>query len=354
MDYYSLARPLLFAMRPETAHNLAIDALRSNLLPAQPVYRSPMLQQQIAGLDFDGAIGLAAGFDKNAEAINGLCKQGFAFVEAGTVTPKPQEGNPSPRMFRLRRDQAVINRLGFNNDGLDRFVHNLQQRSTRCLIGANIGKNKDQTDAIADYRQAFDAVSPHCDYVTVNISSPNTPGLRELQAADAMQSLIDALTRQRASHTVSQQRPIFIKLAPDLSDKEIGQISEMLRATTINGLILGNTTISRPDSLQGMQRTQAGGLSGKPLFRLANQTLAKFYKHLGNQLPLIGVGGIHSPETAYRKIKAGASLVQVYTALAYQGFGLVTRIQRDLPKLLARDGHTHISQAIGTEVDQYL
>lgn len=355
MTLYSLMRPLVHALPPEAAHNAALCALRHHLIPAPAVRPQEVLKQQMWGLDFDNPVGLAAGFDKNGVAAAPLLAQGFGFVECGTVTPLAQPGNEKPRLFRLREDEAVINRLGFNNGGLEPFVRNLQARKhARGVVGANIGKNKDQPDAVADYVAGLRAVYAQADYVTVNISSPNTQGLRDLQQRDALEDLLSALAGLRAALAQEQKRrvPLLLKVAPDLSAPEREDIAALVLAHGIDGLIVSNTTLARPESLRSKHAGQRGGLSGKPLMGMSTQGLADFYRLTGGKLPLVGVGGIASAEDAYAKIRAGASLVQLYTALVYQGFGLVRDICDKLPRLLANDGFSRIQDAIGADARQ--
>lgn len=346
---YTLFRPLLFKMSPEQAHNAALIALRNNMLPKRSCVKSGRLLQHLWGLDFAHPIGLAAGFDKNAEAYEAIVHQGLAFIECGTVTPKPQEGNPKPRIFRLVEHEAVVNRLGFNNKGLGVFVRNLQSRKTGAVIAANIGKNKDSSDAIADYATCLNAVYAHADFITVNISSPNTPGLRDLQAEEALNALIKALHAARDGLIVSghPHKPILVKIAPDLEGDAIAMIAQLALHHTLDGLIVSNTTITRPITGDIKAQWQTGGLSGKPLMALSTQTLAAIARATQGKIPLVGVGGIASAEDAYSKILHGASLVQLYTALIYQGFGMIPDMVQKLDTLLARDGFAHISEAVG-------
>lgn len=341
---------LLHCLPPETAHHLGLFALRYRLLPAQTADNDPALAVNVFGLSFSNPIGLAAGFDKNAVAVDGVLAQGFGFIEAGTVTPLAQDGNPKPRIFRLREDAAVINRLGFNNDGLASFVENLKTRRRNGIVGANIGKNRDG-DALADYTACLKAVYPYADYIAVNISSPNTQGLRDLQKRGALAELLTALSAARAACAVTHKKtvPLLLKIAPDLDQREKEDIAELALAKEISGLIVSNTSLSRPDSLKGLHKNEQGGLSGRPLFALSTATLSDMYRLTHGRIPLVGVGGIASAEDAYGKIRAGASLVQLYTALVYQGFGVVRDIRVGLPALLSRDGFTHISQAVGKD-----
>lgn len=354
LDVFTLAKPFLYVLPPETAHNVAICALRKDLLPPVKIRQYPELSQDILGINFKNPVGLAAGFDKNAVAVNSLLKQGFGFVEAGTVTPLPQPGNPKPRIFRLSADEAIINRLGFNNNGLEEFVKNFSRRDPALgIAGANIGKNKDTKNASDDYVPGFKAVYPLADYITVNISSPNTKGLRDLQKKEALSELLAELAKARSDAILKHRKrvPIFLKIAPDIDRGECENISESVLLYGIDGLIVSNTTISRPGLLSKQNSGEEGGLSGAPLFTLSTKVLTEMYKLTSGKIPIIGVGGISSAQDAYDKIRAGATLVQVYSALIYQGFGLVRRINDELPVFLARDGFKNISEAIGTSTN---
>lgn len=356
MRIYPLLTPLLFCFPPETAHRMAVQALAHGLVPAQRAIDHPALRMQVGGVSLRNAVGLAAGFDKNAEAAAAICQQGFGFVECGTVTPKPQEGNPQPRMFRLTEDGALINRLGFNNMGVDACKRHLamqherlqKARLTGARLGINIGKNKTSEDAVADYLTMFEAVEGLADYVTVNISSPNTPGLRDLQSAEALDALLAALCKLRKK--LKSNTPIWLKLAPDMSEVQCREAAEVIAGHAIDALVVSNTTIERPSSLRNANKSQQGGLSGKPLFEPSTVKLRLFHKLLGDKLPLVGVGGIASAEDAYAKICAGASAVQLYSALVYQGFGLVRDINIGLLELLQQDGYSHLQEAVGSRV----
>ena len=346
---FALIRPFLHLLPPETAHNLGLYALQKGLLSpaAQPPVES--LHVKAFGLNFVNPVGLAAGFDKNATAINALLGQGFGFVETGTVTPRPQDGNPRPRIFRLSEDRGVINRLGFNNEGLSAYVDHFRRRNKKLgIAGANIGKNKDATDAVSDYVDGLWLVYPFADYITVNISSPNTQGLRALQQREALTELLSALKTAHGECAAVQGRhvPLLLKIAPDLTDADLEDVAGVVMAQGIDGVIIGNTTISRP-TLASKHAGETGGLSGKPLMTLSTDRLKRFYQITNGAIPLVGVGGIASAQDAYAKIRAGATLVQLYTALVYQGFSLVREITSGLEILLARDGFTHISQAVG-------
>ncbi len=351
MKAYRLLGALLRNFPPEKAHRLAIQALRTPLLAPYKGSSNAALQQTICGLDFPNPVGMAAGFDKDAEAMAGLLRQGFGFVEVGTVTPLAQPGNPQPRVFRLPQDQAVINRLGFNNNGLRAFSDNLRHRPAVGIVGANLGKNKDSANAIADYVQGIRAVYALADYITINISSPNTQGLRNLQEANALYQLLDALlqARKHLEAAIERRVPLFVKIAPDMTTEERAAIAEVALYVGLDGLIVSNTTTARAATLKSKNYVQSGGLSGAPLFASSTKALRDMYRLTEGKIPLIGVGGISSAQDAYAKIKAGASLVQLYTALIYQGFGLVHSIVDELPNLLERDGYSHISQAIGKD-----
>lgn len=351
MRFFQLARPFIHAIPPETAHAIAIAALRAGLLPPSPQRLFPELQVNLWGIAFPNPVGMAPGFDKNAECIDGLLAQGFGYVETGTVTPLPQPGNPQPRMFRLKEDEAVINRLGFNNVGLAQYKANLLAAKKHGVVGVNIGKNKDTQNAVDDYRIGLEALYAHADYVTVNISSPNTAGLRDLQQKDALENLLGELLTLRAElhKQTGMFRPLLLKIAPDLTEADKENIAAVCMEKAIDGLIVSNTTVQRPPNLRGSARAEAGGLSGKPLFALSTEALRDMYRLTHGKIPLIGVGGIGSAQDAYAKIKAGASLVQLYSALVYQGFGLVERINRGLARLLQKDGLKNIAAAVGAD-----
>jgi len=356
IDFYPLLRPLLFAFAPERAHSLTLAALKTGLLrqklrldPAQ----AQSLRCQVAGLNFANPLGMAAGFDKNAEVANAVLRLGFGFTEIGTVTPKPQPGNPRPRLFRLAADQAVINRMGFNNHGHQAAYKRLSERllaGTRVeggIVGVNIGANKDSEDKIADYTAGLSCFYTVADYFTINISSPNTPGLRNLQQRPQLRRLLAAALAARAGLAAEYRcyRPIFLKIAPDLSEQALDDIAAEFMAAPLDGLIISNTTISRPGLQAGAAlAAQAGGLSGRPLFPLATLILAKMRLRLGKNVPLIGAGGIDSVETALAKIAAGADLLQLYTALVYRGAGLVPRLAQGLARACAAQGVSHISE----------
>jgi dihydroorotate dehydrogenase len=340
---YPLFRPLAFALDAERAHRATIAALKW-----MPTHRPPdlpsSLKTRVAGLDFPSPIGLAAGFDKNAEVPEHMLGVGFGFVEVGTVTPQPQEGNPKPRMFRLAEDRAVINRLGFNNHGHAEAWLKLQHCiHSRGIIGVNIGANKDSADRVADYADGVRAMASVAKYLTVNISSPNTPGLRQLQDEGALKALLSAIQEAREPHGP----PVFLKVAPDLGDGEPDQIVRAAIQHGIDAIIVANTTVSRP-ALKSRFAREQGGLSGSPLKALALQALRDFRSASGGQIPLIGVGGIASAEDAWERIRAGASLVQLYTAMVYQGPGIARRIARRLAARLKREGIGNVADLVGT------
>jgi dihydroorotate dehydrogenase len=356
LDPYRIAGPILTSLPPETAHRLAIHALRLGLAPADSEPDDPILASALWGLKFANPIGLAAGFDKNAEVVDAALRIGFGFVEAGTVTPLPQPGNPKPRLFRLPEDRALINRLGFNSGGLARFAGRLARRDragAKGPAGANVGRNKSTDDehAIADFEIGIEALAELADYLVINISSPNTPGLRGLQQRARLQELIGRCleARDRGMRHAAPAPPLLVKIAPDLEDAEKRDIAVLALETEIAGLIVCNTTIDRPATLKSGLRNEAGGLSGAPLFGQARNFVADMHRMTGGQIPIIGCGGIASGDDAYAMIRAGASLVQLYSALVFEGPGLVRRIKQRLATRLRQDGFTSVAAAIGTD-----
>jgi dihydroorotate dehydrogenase len=341
---HDLAAGALRALDPEDAHRLAIAGLRFGLGPRFPAGGDPALAIDLAGLSLPNPVGLAAGFDKNAEAAGAMLAAGFGFVECGTVTPLAQTGNPRPRLFRLSEDEAVINRMGFNNAGLEAFARNLPSPRPG-LIGANVGANKDADDRIGDYLTGLRRLWGRADYLTVNVSSPNTPGLRALQQGAALQELLGRIAETRRA--LSGRAPVFLKVAPDLDEREIGEICEAVAAHGLDGIVVSNTTLSRPSSLKSRWRDEAGGLSGAPLMTPSTHVLALFHAAANGRFPLIGVGGIASGADAYAKIRAGARAVQLYSALVFGGPGLVRVIRRDLAARLKADGFALIADAVG-------
>jgi len=336
---------------PEAAHRLTIRALASGLAPATAKASDPILASTVWGQNFVNPIGLAAGFDKGAEVFDPMLRLGFGFVEIGSVTPKPQPGNPTPRIFRLVEDGAVINRLGFNSAGLDAAVANLRHRAAerRGIVGVNLGKNRASADAAADYAAGVAALAPFADYLVINVSSPNTPGLRDLQQADVLRALVARVQAARRSAVPDRPPPLLLKIAPDLTPEDRRDIADVALTSGVDGLIVGNTTISRPAGLRGRHAGETGGLSGRPLLELSTEVLRDIYRLTEGRLPLIGVGGIASGEDAYGKIRAGASLVQLYTALIYAGPGLIDRIKRELAARLRADGFAMVADAVGAD-----
>jgi dihydroorotate dehydrogenase len=351
-DPYALAAPILRKLDAERAHRLALRALRAGL--ARPFYASggddPVLATRLWDWDLANPVGLAAGFDKNAEAAAELLGLGFGFIEVGGVTPLPQPGNPRPRVFRLQEDGAVINRMGFNNDGSEEVARRLARLGRpRGVVGVNLGKNKDQVDAVADFAVGARRLAPHADFLVVNVSSPNTPGLRSLQSIAPLRDILLAVRDAIGAAVPDRRVPLMLKIAPDLALDDVSDIVALALAQSVDALVIGNTTLSRPPDLRSAHRGETGGLSGRPLFALSTSVLRHAYRASGGKLPLIGVGGIASGADAYAKIKAGASLVQLYTALVYEGPALVGRIKRELAALLRQDGHASVAAAVGTE-----
>ncbi len=359
IDSYRVIGPLLRLIDAEIAHDLAVRALRLGLATGTPVVTDPALRVRVWDLRFANPLGLAAGFDKNGAVIDALLSLGFGFVEAGTVTPRPQVGNPKPRLFRLPEEGAVINRMGFNNDGAARVVARLVERRALenervtarhradGLVGVNIGPNKDENDPPAACAGLVETFSSLADYLVVNVSSPNTPGLRALQHHEPLREVLAAC---RAARDRGPCRPpLLVKIAPDLDDGALAQIACVVADGGADGIIVSNTTIGRPVGIRGRHRAEAGGLSGRPLFAPSTAVLSRVYTHVAGAVPLIGVGGVASGGDAYAKIRAGATLVQLYTALVYQGPGVVGRILRDLAACLRRDGFSSIEEVVGAD-----
>lgn len=348
-DAFSL--PVLRWLDPEDAHRLAIQGLRF-LPPVKPRTDDPKLAVRAFGLNFPNPIGMAAGFDKSAEVPDALLRLGFGFVEIGSVTPKPQSGNPRPRLFRLERDEAVINRMGFNNDGAEVALRRLAARAANGgIVGVNVGANKDSPDRVADYVKLIETFAPVASYFTVNVSSPNTPGLRNLQEGalldDLLGHVIDARerVRQKAGDT-----PVLLKIAPDLSLAQLDDVVQVARSRKVDGMIVSNTTVARPSTLrEEMRSKEQGGLSGRPLFRLSTRMVAETYVRVEGAFPLIGVGGVDSGGAALTKIRAGASMIQLYSSLVYKGLGLVDEIKRDLTSTLLRTGRDSLSEIVGAD-----
>ncbi|PTM60837.1 dihydroorotate oxidase A [Phreatobacter oligotrophus] len=342
-----LARPVLLATDPETGHNLAVAALKTLPLPACGT-DDRRLAVSAFGLSFPNPVGLAAGFDKHAEVPDPALRLGFGFVEVGGVTPKPQVGNPKPRVFRLVPDEAIINRYGLNSDGVDVVARRLAARTGKPgIVGINIGPNKDSTDRVADYGLLIEKLGPHVSYLSVNVSSPNTPGLRDLQQASFLD---DVLARSiEARDAVAPGKPILVKIAPDLSLEGLDDMVSVCRRRRVDGMIVSNTTIARPETLADQATArETGGLSGRPLFRRSTEMLAETWRRVEGQFPLVGVGGIASPEDAIAKIAAGATLVQLYSALVFRGFGLVEEIKQGLVHRLMRERMASVTDLVGT------
>ncbi|MDF9302977.1 quinone-dependent dihydroorotate dehydrogenase [Tritonibacter mobilis] len=340
-----LALGLMHRLDPETAHGLSIKALRAGLTPRPGPVTSPRLRTDVAGLSLPNPVGLAAGFDKNAEALAPLSEAGFGFIEVGAATPRPQPGNPKPRLFRLSEDRAAINRFGFNNEGMDAIGKRLAQRPKSGVIGLNLGANKDSEDRAQDFARVLSHCGAHLDFATVNVSSPNTEKLRDLQGKDALAALLAGVIDAREA--LQRPIPVFLKIAPDLDISGLDDIAEVARDSGIDAVIATNTTLSR-DGLKSAHRDEMGGLSGAPLFERSTRVLAQLSQRLDGAVPIIGVGGISTAEGAYAKIRAGASAVQLYTALVYGGLSLASEVASGLDALLARDGFSNVAEAVGT------
>lgn len=345
-----LTRDVLLAMDPEVAHQSTITALKLGLVPGQQADDPPALGLEMAGLHFKNPIGMAAGFDKNAEVPGALAHIGFGMTEVGTLTPRPQFGNPKPRLFRIGEAGGVINRMGFNNEGHEAALRRLEGRRISAILGINVGANKDSSDFVADYVLGVKRFAPLADYLTVNISSPNTPGLRNLQSDEALKRLLGEVLAERAK---AQNRvPVFLKLAPDLEEIELDAIAKVIAATDLDGLIVSNTTISR-EAVAGLENAdEAGGLSGKPLFNLATMKLAQMRQRVGD-LPIIGVGGIHSAQSAVAKFAAGANAIQLYSALVFGGMELLEEIKTGLVTAIRDGGHESVAGLTGSAMDDW-
>ncbi|MFX0547037.1 quinone-dependent dihydroorotate dehydrogenase [Roseovarius sp. S1116L3] len=342
---------LLRQFDPERAHGLALRALRLGLVPLPGRVTSPRLACEVAGLRLDNPVGLAAGFDKNAEALAPLARAGFGMIEVGAVTPRPQPGNPRPRLFRLPEDRAVINRFGFNNQGMEAAATRLAQRPKGAVIGLNLGANKDSDDRAEDFARVLAHCGRHLDFATVNVSSPNTEKLRDLQGGAALTALLAGV--MEACAWLERPIPVFLKIAPDLDDAALAEIAEVAQRAGLSGIIATNTTLDR-SGLSSVHRDETGGLSGAPLFERSTRVLARLSQLTEGRMPLIGVGGVGSAEQAYAKIRAGASAVQLYSALVYEGLGLVPRIARGLDRLLEADGFDNVTEAVGAGREEWL
>lgn len=356
MDFlWHMGRPLLFIIKPERAHHLAILALKSGLAGSGQV-RDKVLQRSVAGLDFANPLGLAAGFDKNAEVPDAVLQLGFGFTEVGTITPMPQTGNARPRLFRLVHDGAVINRMGFNNEGHDVVHKRLATRQKQGrIVGVNIGANKDSRDWLADYVKGIDCFYDVADYFTVNISSPNTPGLRDLQVRDNLRALLHAVLAARRQQAEKTRRPcpVFLKIAPDLIEEELDDIAAEVLSSKLDGLVVSNTTTSRAGLQDHKQAQESGGMSGIPLFQRSTIVLAKMRKRLGSHLPVIGTGGVYDAETALEKIRAGADLVQLYSSLVYRGPSIAAAILKRLIAMCRKDGVRNIAEYRDQHVEKW-
>ncbi|GAU81259.1 quinone-dependent dihydroorotate dehydrogenase [Bosea sp. BIWAKO-01] len=350
---FSLARPLIHKLDAEMAHRLTVAALAA--APAlKPAADDPMLATEAFGLAFPNPVGLAAGFDKHAEAVDGALGLGFGFVEVGGVTPLPQPGNPRPRVFRLPEDEAVINRYGLNSEGMEAVAARLAARRKRGgIVGVNLGANKDSADRAADYAILARRLAPLADFLTVNVSSPNTPGLRDLQAESALDDLIARAlaARDEAGQATGHRTPVLLKIAPDLTLPELDGIVAVARRRAIDGMVVSNTTVARPDSLRGVSRGETGGLSGRPLFASSTRILAETYRRVEAQFPLVGVGGVDSASAAFAKIRAGASLVQFYSAMVFKGPALVSEVKTGLVREARRAGASRIAELVGRDAE---
>lgn len=336
---------------PETAHGLALRALQAGLAPLPGPVSSARLATQVAGLPLPNPVGLAAGFDKNATALAPLARAGFGFVEVGAATPRPQPGNPRPRLFRLTEDKAAINRFGFNNEGMEAIAARLAKRPKGMVLGLNLGANKDSPDRAQDFARVLAHCGPYLDFATVNVSSPNTEKLRDLQGGAALAALLAGVMETRSA--LARPIPVFLKIAPDLGHDELAELAQVAQTAGVDAIIATNTTLSR-EGLQSAHKTQAGGLSGAPLFEKSTRILAQVSQLTQGRIPLIGVGGVGNAEQAYAKIRAGASAVQLYTAMVFGGLGLAADIARGLDRLLERDGFDSVAQAVGRGRGEWL
>jgi len=347
---YELSLPLLRLLSPETAHRITIRALSSGIFPQQQPKINIRLKANLFGLEFSSPLGLAAGFDKDGEVFDQMLNFGFGFVEVGTITPKPQVGNSPPRVFRLTADNGIINRLGFNNKGIESAVVQLSKRvRSRGLVAVNVGPNRNSEDFISDYETCINKIAKFSDLIVLNISSPNTPGLRELQDRRFVEKILDTAINTLEKINVSS--PILIKIAPDLDTGEIESIVDAAIQGGAKGIIVGNTSVSRPPGLKSRYKNKQGGLSGQPIFTLATKALSDAFRVSRGRIVLVGTGGVFSGEDAYSKICAGANLVELYTALVYQGPSLIKKINEDLVNFLDRDGYKNITEAVGTRVN---
>ncbi len=345
---YSLLKPFILKIDPEMAHDLAIKTLKYNFLPEEifKVENESILETKLFDTKIKNPIGLAAGFDKSAEVYNSLFKFGFGFIEVGTVTPKEQYGNPKPRVFRLEKDRALINRLGFNNDGLEKVSKRLQSNSPNGFLGVNIGPNKDSENKIDDYLKCIKEIYSFANYITINISSPNTPGLRDFHDKSILEKLLKIITDFTQKNKI--KKPLALKVSPDMEESEISYIVELMKKFKIFGIVISNTTDKNRESLTGSFKNEIGGLSGEPLNRISNDLIKKFYKETKGEITIIGVGGVNSGKTAYDKIKSGANLVQLYTGMIYEGPGIVKKIKAELIYIFKKEKINNVSEIVGS------
>ncbi len=344
---YSLLKPFIFKIDPEMAHDFAIKTLKYNFLPEEvfKVDNESILETKLFDTKIKNPIGLAAGFDKSAEVYNSLFRLGFGFIEVGTVTPKEQYGNPKPRVFRLEKDRALINRLGFNNDGLEKVSRRLQRNLPNGFLGVNIGPNKDSKNRIDDYLKCIKEIYSFANYITINISSPNTPGLRDFHDKSILQNLLKNITDFTKKNKI--QKPLALKVSPDMAEGDISYIIELMKKFKILGIIISNTTDKNRENLTGSFKNEIGGLSGEPLNKISNDLTKKFYKETKGEITIIGVGGVNSGKTAYEKFKSGANLVQLYTGMIYEGPGIVKKIKAELINILVKEKIKNVNEIVG-------
>ena len=344
---FNILRPLIFKFSPEVAHSLAIKALKLNNIPYSKPKDNHILETTFCEKKLSSPIGVAAGFDKNAEVYNPLFNLGFGFVEVGTITPKPQFGNPKPRVFRLEEDEALINRLGFNNSGSEQISQTIKENNKKGFLGINIGPNKDSTNRVDDYLICFRKFYNLADYITINISSPNTENLRDFHNQDELNSLIDKLKNEKKE--LNSNIPLAIKVSPDLNDDQINEVSKIIMEQEIGIIIVSNTTDKNRENLKNINKLEKGGLSGKPIEKISNEAISKFYKILKDKTKIIGVGGVSNGQDAFEKIISGATLVQLYTGMVYRGPRIASKISTELIDLLKNKGFKNVSEAIGTK-----
>ena len=344
---FNILRPFIFKFNPEMAHSLAINVLKFGNIPSVKIHKSPLLETSIFGKKIFSPVGVAAGFDKNAEVYNSLFNLGFGFVEVGTITPKPQFGNPRPRVFRLEEDEALINRLGFNNNGSDDIYSRLKKNKQKGVLGINIGPNKDSNDKIKDYLLCYKKFVNLADYITINISSPNTENLRNFHERKELGDLIEAISKEKKN--TNSNVPIAVKVSPDLSQSQVGNIAEILIENKIEIIIVSNSTDRNRENLLNIDKLEKGGLSGKPIEKISNKIINDFYKLIGKKIKIIGVGGVDSAQGVYDKITSGATLVQLYTGMVYKGPGIASQINKELINILKKEGVNNISDIIGSK-----